>query len=224
MPWAGSRRSSRSPSGIENTNYFVTTDRGRFVLTLYERLPADELPFYLNLMAHLARAGVEAPAPVADRTGAFFSMLNGKPASLVDRVDGAPIDTPDAAHCAAVGAALARMHVASQTYRARLTNRRGPALVATGGARGQAVPRRRAQTRCSHAEIKFQTGFGRAEAAARARSTAIFFATTCCSRGRALPASSTSASPPPISSPTTSPSRSTIGASMPTAARLRLSS
>ena len=67
-------------SGIENTNYFVTTDRGRFVLTLYERLPASELPFYLNFMAHLARAGVEAPAPVADRTSAFFSMLNGKPA------------------------------------------------------------------------------------------------------------------------------------------------
>src|SRR5580765_2939911 len=71
-------------SGIENTNYFVTTERGRFVLTLYERLPASELPFYLNFMAHLARAGVEVPAPIADRTGAFFSMLNGKPASLVE--------------------------------------------------------------------------------------------------------------------------------------------
>ena len=63
-------------AGIENTNYFVTTEGGRYVLTLYERLPADELPFYLNLMAHLARAGVEAPAPQADRTGAFFSLLN----------------------------------------------------------------------------------------------------------------------------------------------------
>ena len=52
-------------SGIENTNYFVTTERGRYVLTLYERLPAAELPFYLNLMAHLARSGVEVPAPIA---------------------------------------------------------------------------------------------------------------------------------------------------------------
>ena len=60
-------------AGIENTNYFVTTAKGRFVLTLYERLPAEELPFYLNLMAHLARAGVECPAPVPDRTGALFT-------------------------------------------------------------------------------------------------------------------------------------------------------
>src|SRR5512142_434264 len=113
-------------AGIENTNYFVTTERGRFVLTLYERLPVEDLPFYLNLMAHLARAGVEVPAPVPDRTGALFSMLNGKPAGLVSRLDGTQIDAPDVPHCAAVGAALARMHVASATYRARLTNRRGP--------------------------------------------------------------------------------------------------
>src|SRR5512147_3013578 len=94
-------------SGIENTNYFVTTGKGRYVLTLYERLPAEELPFYLNLMAHLARAGVEVPAPEPDRTGALFSLLNGKPAGLIARVDGAPVIPPDAAHCHAVGAALA---------------------------------------------------------------------------------------------------------------------
>src|SRR5215468_4095958 len=110
-------------AGIENTNYFVTTTKGRYVLTLYERLPATELPFYLNLMAHLARAGVEVPAPEPDRTGALFSLLNGKPAGLVARVDGASIKVPDAAHCAAVGDALARLHVASQSYRPRLTNR-----------------------------------------------------------------------------------------------------
>jgi homoserine kinase type II len=113
-------------AGIENTNYFVGTTKGRYVLTLYERLPADELPFYLNLMAHLARAGVECPAPVPDRTGTYFSLLNGKPASLVTRVEGKPIQEPDVVHCAAVGAALGRMHVASATYRPRLTNRRGP--------------------------------------------------------------------------------------------------
>src|SRR5512137_1885720 len=99
-------------AGIENTNYFVTTGKGRYVLTLYERLPAEELPFYLNLMAHLARAGVEVPAPEPDRTGALFSLLNGKPASLVTRIDGAPVDTPLPEHCRAVGAALARLHLA----------------------------------------------------------------------------------------------------------------
>src|SRR5262249_41423096 len=98
-------------SGIENTNYFVTTDRGRYVLTLSERLPASELPFYLNFMAHLARAGVEVPAPIADRTGALFSLLNGKPASLVERVEGVPIEVPDPLHCAEVGGALARLHL-----------------------------------------------------------------------------------------------------------------
>src|SRR4030095_16738259 len=81
-------------AGIENTNYFVTTAKGRYVLTLYERLPTAELPFYLNLMAHLARAGVEVPAPEPDRTGALFSLLNGKPASLVTRIDGVPVEVP----------------------------------------------------------------------------------------------------------------------------------
>ena len=113
-------------AGIENTNYFLTADKGRYVLTLYERLPPEELPFYLNLMAHLARAGVMAPAPEPDRTGALWSFLNGKPASLVARLEGAPVAAPDAAHCAAVGAALARLHIAAKHYRGRLGNRRGP--------------------------------------------------------------------------------------------------
>src|SRR6266581_4935478 len=113
-------------AGIENTNYFLTTDKGSYVLTLYERLPAEELPFYLNLMAHLARAGVTAPAPETDRTGALFSFLNGKPAGLVERLAGAPVERPDRAHCAAVGRALAELHVAARQYRGRLANRRAP--------------------------------------------------------------------------------------------------
>jgi homoserine kinase type II len=147
-------------AGIENTNYFVTTTKGRFVLTLYERLPAEELPFYLNLMAHLAHAGVECPAPEPDRTGALFSLLNGKPAGLVTRVDGTPIVAPDVAHCAAVGAALARLHVASAKYRARLTNRRGPGWwrQAARAVRPYLDAERNALLA---AEIKFQTGYGK---------------------------------------------------------------
>ncbi len=147
-------------AGIENTNYFLTTTRGRWVLTLYERLPADELPFYLNLMAHLARAGVECPAPEPDRSGALFSMLNGKPASVVTRVDGVPMAEPDAAHCAAVGAALARLHAASSTYRPRLTNRRGPGWWRQA-ARAVRPFLDEDQNAFLAEEIRFQTGFGK---------------------------------------------------------------
>ena len=147
-------------AGIENTNYFVTTEGGRYVLTLYERLPSDELPFYLNLMAHLARCGVRVPAPAPDRTGALFSHLNGRAAGLVSRIDGAPIERPSEADCAAVGAALARLHRASQDYRARLTNRRGPAWwrQAARAVRTFVTPE---QNALLAAEVKFQTGFGK---------------------------------------------------------------
>jgi homoserine kinase type II len=148
-------------SGIENTNYFVTTTKGSFVLTLYERLPAGELPFYLNLMAHLARAGVECPAPAPDRTGALFSMLGGKPASLVTRLEGRPMLAPDAPHCAAVGAALGRLHIASAGYRARLANRRGPAWWRQA-ARAVRPFVGAGQNELLAAELKFLAGFAKA--------------------------------------------------------------
>jgi homoserine kinase type II len=147
-------------AGIENTNYFVNTSKGRYVLTLYERLPSDELPFYLNLMAHLARAGVACPAPAADRSGALFSLLNGKPASLVTRVDGSPVREPDVAHCAAVGTALGQLHVASATYRPSLTNRRGPGWWRQA-ARAVRSYLDAEQSELLAAELKFQTGFSK---------------------------------------------------------------
>jgi homoserine kinase type II len=112
-------------SGIENTNYFVTTERERLVLTLYERLPAEDLPFYLNLMAHLAHHDVPAPEPIADRSGTYFSVLNSKPASLVTRLDGSPVMAPAAAHCAQIGRTVAELHVATATFRGRHANPRG---------------------------------------------------------------------------------------------------
>ena len=147
-------------AGIENTNYFVTTENGRFVLTLYERLPAEDLPFYLNFMAHLARSGCEVPAPEPDRTGALFSILNGKPASMVARIDGHATQVPDAEQCRAVGDALGRLHVASLGYRARLTNRRGPAWwrQAARAVRPFLTPE---QDALLQAELAVQAGFGK---------------------------------------------------------------
>jgi homoserine kinase type II len=113
-------------AGIENTNYFVTTTHGRYVLTLFERLPAKDLPFYLGLMAHLARHGIPCPSPIADRRNRLLSELNGKPAALVTRLPGATLTAPTAAHCTEVGAVLADMHVAGQSYPGTLENPRGP--------------------------------------------------------------------------------------------------
>lgn len=113
-------------AGIENTNYFVTTSQGRYVLTLFERLAAAELPFYLDLMAHLARHGIPCPAPIADLGDRYLSSLNGKPAALVTRLEGRSIEDPSAADCSELGALLARMHLAARSYGGYLENPRGP--------------------------------------------------------------------------------------------------
>lgn len=113
-------------SGITNTNYFVTTTHGRYVLTLFETLKPQELPYYLTLMSHLARHGVACPAPVADSTDQFASMLAGKPACLVSCLQGADVERPSAAQCRAVGEMLAQMHIAGTTFPGKMDNPRGP--------------------------------------------------------------------------------------------------
>ncbi len=113
------------PAGIENTNYFVTTSNGRFVLTLFEKLTADDLPFYLNLMSHLARHGIPCPAPVSDHSNRFLGELNGKPACIVSRLSGRSVMQPGATHCAAVGAMLGQMHSAGQSFGDQMLNPRG---------------------------------------------------------------------------------------------------
>ena len=113
-------------AGIENSNFFLTTTQGRYVLTLFERLPAVELPFYLDLMAHLARHGIPSPAPIADLSDQYLQHLNGKPAALVTRLPGRSLEHPGEKECAELGALLARMHLAGRSYPAYLENPRGP--------------------------------------------------------------------------------------------------
>jgi homoserine kinase type II len=103
-------------AGVENTNYFLDTSGGRFVLTLFERIDADELQFYLALTHHLAERGLPVPGPVTDEAGRFFSTLCGKPAALVTRLAGRSVTAPDISHCAAIGDYLARMHVAAADF------------------------------------------------------------------------------------------------------------
>jgi homoserine kinase type II len=115
------------PAGIENTNYFVTTSNGRFVLTLFEKLTSDDLPFFLNLMAHLARHGIPCPSPVADRHNQFLGELNGKPACIVSRLSGKSVTHPSIAQCGSVGAMLGQLHSAGQSFGDQMLNPRGAA-------------------------------------------------------------------------------------------------
>ncbi len=128
--------------GIENTNYFATTGTGEFVLTVFERLSAEQLPYYLCLMKHLAERGIPVPAPVADSgmpaveghvfasTAAqapckFLQSMDGKPAAVVQKLSGKSELAPTAAHCAELGRMLARMHLAARDFPRIQPNLRG---------------------------------------------------------------------------------------------------
>ena len=111
--------------GIENTNYFVSTDRGEYVLTLFERLSWEELPFYLHLMQHLASRGVPVPRPSPDAEGRILHLLNDKPTAVVGRLRGKSELAPDARQCGEVARMLARMHLAGRDYACNQPNLRG---------------------------------------------------------------------------------------------------
>ncbi len=111
--------------GIENTNYFATTDLGDYVLTLFERLNHEQLPFYLYLMKHLAEKGIPVPNPAANQDGDILHTLCDKPAAVVNRLLGKSQLAPQVVHCTAVGAMLARMHLAGEDYNRSQTNLRG---------------------------------------------------------------------------------------------------
>ncbi len=112
-------------TGIENSNFFLTTPDGRFVLTVFERLNAEQLPFYLGLMRHLARRGLPVPDPLDTNSGALFTTVRGKPAAIVSRLPGRAVEIPSQAQCALVGEFLARMHLQSRDYPAFQPNLRG---------------------------------------------------------------------------------------------------
>ena len=112
--------------GIENTNYFVDTDQGHYVLTLFERLGFEQLPFYLQLMKHLALRGIPVPEPhAAGTTQALVHRLKNKPAAVVDRLPGCSELAPGPEHCAAVGRTLAQMHLAGLDFPQQQDNLRG---------------------------------------------------------------------------------------------------
>ena len=109
--------------GVENTNYLVGTDKGPFILTLYEkRVNPAELPFFLGLMEHLAAAGLTCPTPVRDLAGRNLRELEGRPAALVSFLEGVWIRKPAVEHCASVGEALARLHLAGNSFAMRREN------------------------------------------------------------------------------------------------------
>ena len=113
-------------SGIENTNYLVTTSHGRYILTLFEKLTSSELPYYLNLMVHLSNHGVPCPSPIANHENKFLGNLNSKPASLVTYLPGSPLEHPVPEQCAHVGTLLANMHLSALSFPEKMNNPRGP--------------------------------------------------------------------------------------------------
>ncbi len=115
--------------GIENTNYFVTSEKGgathEHVLTVFERLSFEQLPYYLHLMKHLAGQGIPVPEPATDAQGEVLHRLLDKPAAVVDKLSGKSVLAPAECHCEAVGEMLARMHLAGRDYPLSQPNLRG---------------------------------------------------------------------------------------------------
>ncbi|MFP5357541.1 MAG: homoserine kinase [Gammaproteobacteria bacterium] len=111
--------------GVENTNYFVDTLDGRWVLTLFERLDYDDLPYFLGLMEHLASRGFPGAMPARTHEGRNLTELNGKPAALVRRLTGQSVLFPTLAQCRAVGRVLGELHIAGQSYAGHCLNSRG---------------------------------------------------------------------------------------------------
>jgi homoserine kinase type II len=113
--------------GIENSNFYLQTDRGAFILTLYEkRVAVGDLPFFIGLMEHLAERGVHCPLPVKTKDGQALTSLNGRHAAIVTFLTGIALRRPDAAHCAVAARTLAGLHKAQQGFALSRPNALGP--------------------------------------------------------------------------------------------------
>ncbi|MEK8089525.1 homoserine kinase [Thermithiobacillus plumbiphilus] len=112
-------------AGVENSNFFLDTSEGEFVLTIFERLAATEIPYFLELTAHLAHHGIPCPQPIADREGHYLQSLCGKPAAIVQKLSGKSVELPNPGQTRAVGALLGRMHKAAEGFPLRRENPRG---------------------------------------------------------------------------------------------------
>lgn len=119
------RNFSPIAAGITNTNYYLDTESGRYVLTLYEHHSDDELDYILELQQHLAEKSVACPSPVKDRRGDNYSSLNNRPAAINQRIAGEVEIAPGNSHCVQIGAELARFHLAGQDFGKTRPNPRG---------------------------------------------------------------------------------------------------
>ncbi|MDU0810739.1 MAG: homoserine kinase [Burkholderia sp.] len=112
------------PSGTENSNFFLTTTCGEYILTIFENLVAKQLPFYLNLMRYLAARGIPVPNPIQRDDGALFGEFHRKPAAVFTKLFGEVVLEPETIHCAKVGQMLAQMHLSVQGYSGNQPNLR----------------------------------------------------------------------------------------------------
>lgn len=153
-------------SGIENSNFFLTTERGEYVLTIFENLSFDQLPFYVQLMRHLAQRGIPVPDPVANDRGELVVPLHGKPAVVVSKLEGASEMDPQPVHCAEVGAMSARMHLAAHDFPLQQPNLRG--LDWWRGAAPKVLPfLSEAEAGLLRSELAFQEAFAASDTYAR---------------------------------------------------------
>jgi homoserine kinase type II len=109
--------------GVENSNFLLHTSKGAYILTLYEkRVAVEDLPYFLSLMAHLAERGVSCPQPAKNRGGEVYAWLAGRPAAIINFLEGMWPRKPNVVHCTGVGEALARMHLAGRDFPLVRTN------------------------------------------------------------------------------------------------------